>query len=133
VFTALRIRRPVTVVALASALLCSMTVPAVARPDLQPGSADNSAALAQERYYSSYGDAASATASDSPALAQERYYSSYGDAEPLTLAQAPAVSDDTPWLEISLSVVAGLALLAAAAVEVRRVRIRRDRRPRVAA
>ncbi len=52
--------------------------------------------------------------SQAAALAQERYYSSYGEPEPLTVAQSPAPSDDTPWLPIALSVAAALAIVAAA-------------------
>ena len=41
---------------------------------------------------------------DSPRLtaaqAQERYYSSYGEPEPITAPVAPAPTDDTPWLTI---------------------------------
>ena len=83
-------------------------------------------ALAQERYYSSFGkpgriDAGTATA----AAAQERYYSSYGDPAPLTVAQAPAPSDDTPWLPIALSAAVALAIGAAGAALAGRLRIRR--------
>jgi hypothetical protein len=42
------------------------------------------------------------------ALAQERYYMSYGEPEPLTLPQSPVPSDDTPWLPIALSITAVL-------------------------
>ena len=59
------------------------------------------------------------------ALAQERYYSSYGEPEPLTGARSPQPSDDTPWLPIALSVTVGLAIVAASATLARRLRIRR--------
>ena len=59
------------------------------------------------------------------ALAQERYYSSYGESEPLTVAQAPEPSDETPWLPIALSVALALAVVAASATLTRRLRIRR--------
>ena len=75
-----------------------------------------SAALAQERYYSSYGDASDANDSSAAldanqtqiqsARAQERYYSSYGEPEPLVAPQPPAPSDDTPWLPIALAIAA---------------------------
>ncbi|HEY6695346.1 MAG TPA: hypothetical protein VI006_21010 [Solirubrobacteraceae bacterium] len=83
------------------------------------------AALAQERYYSSYGEPETIDARTSAAEAQERYYSSYGEAEPLTVAQSPEPSDDTPWLSIALSVGVALAIVAASATLARRLRIRR--------
>ena len=100
--------------------------------------AQSAAALAQERYYSSYDDTGTiddgtSAARSAAALAQERYYSSYDDAEtigayaepePLTVAQSPAPSDDTPWLPLALSAVA-LAIVAASATQVRRLRLRR--------
>jgi hypothetical protein len=60
-----------------------------------------------------------------PALAQERYYQSYGDPEPLTVAQSPTPSDDTPWLPIALSAAVALTIVAASTTKVRRLRIRR--------
>ena len=83
------------------------------------------AALAQERYYSSYGEPGTTDAATSAALAQERYYSSYGEPEPLTVADAPEPSDDAQWLPIALSVSVALAILAASATTARRLRIRR--------
>ena len=82
-------------------------------------------ALAQERYYSSYGEPGTTDAGTSAAEAQERYYSSYGESEPLTVAQSPEPSDDTPWLPIALSVAVALASIAASATLARRLRIRR--------
>jgi hypothetical protein len=82
-------------------------------------------ALAQERYYSSYGEPETIDAGTSAAEAQERYYSSYGEPEPRTVAQSPEPSDDTPWLPIALSVAAALAIVAASATLARRLRIRR--------
>jgi hypothetical protein len=87
--------------------------------------AGTSAAQAQGRYYSSYGEPETSDAGTSAAQAQERYYSSYGEPEPLTVAQSPEPSDDTPWLPIALSVAAALAVVAASATLVRRLRIRR--------
>jgi hypothetical protein len=97
------------------ATACALLVPAT-------GGAAIAAAdpLAQERYYSSYGNPDS-----SPAQAEERYYSSYGDPEPLSSPQSPAPSDEAPWLTISLSIAGALAIAAAAATRLRRVRIRR--------
>jgi hypothetical protein len=59
------------------------------------------------------------------ALAQERYYSSYGEPEPSTVAQSPAPPDRTPWLPIGLSVAVALAVIAASAAQVRALRTRR--------
>jgi hypothetical protein len=66
------------------------------------------------------------------ALAQERYYSSYGDPEPLAPPQSPVASDDTPRLPVALSVAATLAIVAAGAAHLRRLRIRRRRAARAA-
>jgi len=82
-------------------------------------------ALAQERYYSSYGEPGTIDAGTSAAEAQERYYSSYGAPEPLTVAQSPEPSDDTPWLPIALSAAVALAIVAASTTLARRLRIRR--------
>jgi hypothetical protein len=75
------------------------------------------AALAQERYYSSYGDSA--------AEEQERYYSSYGEPAPLTVAHSPEPSNDPQWLPMALSFGVALAIVAALATLARRLRIRR--------
>ena len=89
-----------------------------------PAPADASAALAQERDYSSYDGGPSA------AETQERYYSSYGTPEPLAVAQSPAPSDDdSPWLPIALSAAVALAIVAASATQVRRLRILRRGAP----
>jgi hypothetical protein len=85
----------------------------------------HAAALAQERYYSSYGEPETIDAATAAALAQERYYSSYGVPEPLTVVQSPEPSNDTPWLPIALSVAVALAIVAAGATLARRLRIRR--------
>jgi hypothetical protein len=83
------------------------------------------AALAQERYYSSYGEPEAIDAATSAAAAQERYYSSYDEPESVTVAQSPEPSDDTPWLPIALSIAAALAIVAVGATLARRLRIRR--------
>jgi hypothetical protein len=80
---------------------------------------NDAAALAQERYYSSYDGGPSA------AEEQERYYSSYGEPAPLTVAQSPAPSHDTPWLPLALSAAVALAIVAASTTQVRRLRVRR--------
>jgi nucleotide-binding universal stress UspA family protein len=111
-------RLPRTVIALAIGVL--VAAPAQAGASRHPGRA---AALAQERYYSSYGPAADpATAA---ALAQERYYSSYGQPEPLTLPSSPGAPSDTPWTPIAVSLGAALIVVAASAFGVRRLRARR--------
>jgi hypothetical protein len=60
------------------------------------------------------------------ALAQERYYSSYGAPEPLTIQQpAPAPSGSSPLPDVLLAVAVAVGLAGAGAVQVRRVRGRR--------
>lgn len=92
-FTARRINHPAIVCALACALLAFATSStAAARPNQHTKA---SAALAQERYYASYGTPPpTAAARERAALAQERYYSSYGEPTPLIAPQPPAPSDD---------------------------------------
>ena len=101
---------------LASALIGSATAGANERTQ---------SALAQERYYASFGEPGTSAAGTTAAEAQERYYSSYGEPEPLTVAQAPEPSDDAQWLPVALSVSVALAILAASATAGRRLRIRR--------
>jgi hypothetical protein len=67
------------------------------------------------------------TPAERAALAQERYYESYGAPEPLAPRRSPVASDDTPWLPIALSIAATLAVVAAGAAHLRRLRIRRGR------
>ena len=86
------------------------------------------AALAQERYYSSYGKPGTSDTRTAAAQEQERYYSSYGEPEPLTVAHSPDPSDDTPWLPIALSATVALAMVAATATLAHRLRIRRRTR-----
>ena len=124
-----RTHRRTVICAIACALFAS------ALTSVAPASANEqtrAAALAQERYYSSYGEPGPTDADASAAQAQERYYSSYGEPEPLTVAQAPEPSDDAQWLPIALSASVALAILAASATAARRLRIRR-RATRVAA
>ncbi len=87
--------------------------------------ADKAAALAQERYYSSYGRPHSADARILAALAQERYYSSYGQAEPMTLPASPVAADDQSPLPIVLAVAAMLVVVAAGGSRLHRIRSRR--------
>ena len=118
-----RTHRPAIVCALACALLAStLGGPPAARASTGPQTAS---ALAQERYYSSYGNPATTDAGSSAAQAQERYYSSYGEPEPLTLPQSPAPTDDTPWLPIALAIAVALTVAAASTTQLRRLRIRR--------
>jgi hypothetical protein len=66
---------------------------------------------------------------DSPLLtaaeAQERYYSSYGEPEPITAPLAPAPTNHTPWLTIALVATTALAAASIAAIHRRRLRLRR--------
>jgi hypothetical protein len=71
-----------------TALLALAIAPAAAGADTR----GDRAALATERYYSSFGNAAP-SAADGAALATERYYSSYGTPQPLT---KPTVVADVP-------------------------------------
>jgi hypothetical protein len=109
------------------AIVCALLASALA--GVAPATADErtqeAAALAQERYYSSYNEPETVGARTSAAEAQERYYSSYGEPEPLTVAQSPEPSDDTPWLPIALSVAIALATVAVSATLARRLHIRR--------
>ena len=57
------------------------------------------------------------------AQAQARYYSSYGEPEPITAPLAPAPANHTPWLTIALAAVA-LASASIAAIHRRRLRLR---------
>ncbi len=101
--------------ALTLTVVCAAAPAALARP-----ADDVRAALATERYYSSFG--APAEASGEPAaLATERYLSSYGTPEPLTASTAPAAAptgDGPSWTAaIAASAVlmlgaAGLGLVA---------------------
>jgi hypothetical protein len=79
-----------------------------------------SAALAEEHYYSSYGEPGTPAAE-----AQERYYSSYGEPEPPAVSQSAQPADDTQWLPIVLWGAVLLAIVAAGAALGRRLRIRR--------
>jgi hypothetical protein len=127
--TARRINHLAVLCALACTLLVSATNAAAAsRPNEQP---PVSPALAQERYYSSYGEPKPIHSGTSAALAQERHYSSYGEPQPMTQPQSPPPTDDTPWLPIVLSIAAALAIVAASATQLRRLRVRRRRGARV--
>jgi hypothetical protein len=89
-------------------------------------------AAPQAQYYASYGKTGAVSASRFAAEAQGRYYASYGEPEALPVAQSPEPSNHTPWLSIALWVAAALAVMAAGAGLVGRLRLRR-RATRVAA
>ena len=134
-FTTRRINHPGIVCALACALLTfAMSGTAAAIPHQHTKA---SAARAQARYYSSYGEPAQSKAwtptktQIQSARAQARYYSSYGEPTPLVAPQPPAPSDDTPWLPIALAGAAALAIAAASATQLRRLRMRRRRATQV--
>jgi hypothetical protein len=95
--------RPLLALVFALALL---GLPAVAAAQGQ------NSALAQERYYSSYGNSAGPTAaqSENSALAQERYYSSYGQSTGTPAATSSAPSDGPGW---TIAAIGGVALLLA--------------------
>ena len=82
------------------AIVCALLASALTSVAPAGANEQTRAALAQERYYSSYGEPGTSDAATSAAEAQERYYSSYGEPEPLTVAQAPEPSDDSQWLPI---------------------------------
>jgi hypothetical protein len=97
----------------------------------QASAVNESAARAQERYYSSYNEPQPIDIGTAAARAQERYYSSYDEPRSLTLAQSPSTSDDAPWLPITLSIAIALVIATASATHLRRLRIRRRRAARV--
>ena len=124
-----RTRRAAVLGALASVLLgASGAAVAAAQTN---GDTRLSPARAQQCYYESCPELES-TASPSEsrrqtaAEAQERYYSSYGEPEPITAAAPPAPADGTPWLPIVLALTGALAAAALlAAIQRRRLRLRR--------
>jgi hypothetical protein len=110
------------------AIVCALLASALTGVAHASANQRTHAALAQERYYSSYGEPETVDAATAAALAQERYYSSYGEPDPLTVAQSPEPPDDTPWLPTALSVTVALAMVAASATLARRLRTRRRAR-----
>jgi hypothetical protein len=112
--------RRVPALALAVVLALGASSAALAQSERQEGDV---AALATERYYSSYGTGAAAPI--------ERYYSSYGAPEPLerpATAAAAAGNDGPGW---TATIVVG-ALLALAAAGLGAIAGRATRRPRQA-
>jgi len=115
-----------TALVLAVGLLVAAPAPAVANRH-----AGMAAALAQERYYATFGR--SADPATAAALAQERYYSSYGEAEPLTVPSSPGGSGETQWIVVALSLTGALIVVAVGAAGLHRVRTRRRPSARVTA
>jgi hypothetical protein len=109
-----RHRRTRRAPALAIAALLALVVPAATAQAARPEA--TSAALATERYYSSYDNGATATRPDakSTAIATERYLNSYGSPEPLAAPTTPAhAADGGPsW---TASILGGALLIVAAA------------------
>jgi hypothetical protein len=90
---------------------------------------DVTAALAQERYYTSYGQRPETPSDVTAALAQERYYTSYGqDVEPLSRPAPAVVADDghgiAP-LAFVVSIVGALILGLGAGTGLHLLRLRR--------
>jgi hypothetical protein len=90
---------------------------------------DVSAALAQERYYSSYEGRPKTPSDVTAALAQERYFSSYGqDVEPLSRPAPAVVADDGDGiapLPFVVSIVGALILGLGAGTGLHLLRFRR--------
>jgi hypothetical protein len=109
------------------ALTCALAVSALSGGATARANDDTptAAALAQERYYSSYGKPQTIDARTAATQAQERYYSSYGEPEPLTLPQPAAPSDDTRWPPVAFSIAIASGVVAAGAAQLRRLRGRR--------
>jgi hypothetical protein len=106
--------------ALACAIACALLLPAMSAaatsaPDQR----------APERYYMSF--------QTPDRTVEERYYASYGVPAQLTPAPSQVPSNDTSWLPVALSIAGALALVAASATQLRRVRIRRRRAARTPA
>jgi len=127
-FNATRLRRSATLGALACALLAATTGEvAAAQPN---DDALLRAVRAQQCYYESCPEEKSTrTRPDSPpitaAQAQERYYSTYGEPDPIAAPLATAPANDTPWLTIALAATLALAAASIAAMHRRRLRLRR--------
>ena len=59
------------------------------------------------------------------AQAQERYYSTYGEPESIAAPVAPAPDNGTPWLTIALAATVALAAASIAVIHRRQLRLRR--------
>jgi hypothetical protein len=82
-------------------------------------------ALAQQRYYASFGKSGAIDPGRFAAEAQGRYYASYGDPQPLAVPRSPEPSDDTPWLPITLAAAVAIVVIAAGSTAARRLVLRR--------
>jgi hypothetical protein len=112
------LHRMTIVTALAVALLTSaMGGAAAARPtDLRSEMQTSSLAGTTEQNLD-------AARREQIALAQERYYSSYGEPEPLPAPEPAApVDDPQPWLPIAVATAAALTVVATSVTLVRRRR-----------
>jgi hypothetical protein len=133
--TVRRIHRPAVACALACAGLAAATSTAAAHapnPDLQRPAALRPAVPHQVLRSHTAREAGRIAPnrvgpSHASLLAQERYHTSYGNPGGLAMSQSPAPSDGTPWLPVTLAVLAELGLLAAIATRLRRLRLRRRR------
>jgi hypothetical protein len=121
-----------TVIAATVCALFASILTGVAPAGAETKAASTSAWL--ERGYPAYPTPERIDPAIAAALAQERYYSSYGEVERRTVPRSPhdtrpahdtQPADDTPWLPIALSMAAALAIVAASATQARRLRIRR--------
>jgi hypothetical protein len=88
------------------------------------------AVRAQQCYYESCPEEKSTrTSPESPPMtaaeAQERYYSTYGEAEPIAAPVAPAPGNGTPWLTIAFAATVALVAASIAVMIRRRLRLRR--------
>jgi hypothetical protein len=131
-FNASRLRRSAILGALACALLAASTGAAAAQPnDDAPCRVQLGAGLpfVPCSHDGSRHKSTLARSDDSPGLtaaqAQERYYSTYGEPEPITAPLAPAPTNGTPWLTIALAATLALATASIAAIHRRRLRLRR--------
>jgi hypothetical protein len=129
-FNASRIRRrSAALSALACALLAATTVDVAAAAQTNDDALLR-AVRAQQCYYESCPEEKSTgtrpySSPITAAQAQERYYSTYGEPEPITAAIAPAPGNGTPWLTIALAATIAPAAASIAAILRRRLRLRR--------
>ena len=113
---------------LAAMTLAGLTATAQAHP--VSDDAARRQALAQERYYGSFGRQDSATQA---ALAQEHYYSSWRPGGTTAAAQPATASRQPGWPAIALGMLAAAVMLAGALAAMTARRARRRVRARQAA
>ena len=127
-FTSHPLRRSTVVTALALALLgVTLSGPAAARVPVELQTSSLAGTTSTPRQDLRSPDAIDAARQDKVALAMERYSKSYGKPKPLfakAQAHAPA-HHDTPVLPIGIALAAALAVIAASATHLRRLRLRR--------